>query len=497
MKILQSLLIFLSVSPALAQQGVIPDSLELNALKKLYQATNGDQWLDNTGWLTTGDFTSWYGVQVLNGDVVGLNLAFNDLDGEIPLELFDLTELQDLTLEFNLLRGEIDGSINKLKKLRFLYLRQNYLTGIIPAGLGSLKELRVLDLFNNNLDGPIPSSLGGLSALVELDLAFNSFSGSIPGDLGNLLNLQILNLGDNLLDGEIPGTLGNLVQLFDLLLDYNSLSGQIPPSFSNLSSLEYFGVSYNKLSGNLPDFLSTLPIRGFWVYGNDFNSLPSFEGHPDLSSVILDVRENKLDFGDLEPIWTSSGSIFSFPYYFPQDSIDTFFNPSDFTFSVEVGGQYNQYQWIKNGIDIPGAISATFTLDQSEYSEVDVYQCRVTNTLVTGLTLWSESKPIRAGKYFAIADGNWNDPIWSREKNGPLTDGLPGEGSEVYIIGKDVTLSQNTTTGPVRVIVENAGASLTVDGVEMTVYGELELTKETEGYPGNVRVINGGKIIPR
>src|SRR5690606_3405392 len=102
-----------------------------------------------------------------------------------------------------------------------------------------------------------------------------------------------------------------------------------------------------------------------------------------------------------------------------------------------------------------------------------------------------------AAALWSIADGNWTDNIWSATKNGPPYEGCFPEGScKVFIIGNKVTLTNNISSGPVEVIVEDTAASLTVDGAELTVYGDVSLKKSTEGYPGNVKVINGGKIRP-
>lgn len=52
-------------------------------LLALFRATGGRQWSRNNGWDTLADISSWYGVQVRDGHVVGLNLSKNNLQGDI------------------------------------------------------------------------------------------------------------------------------------------------------------------------------------------------------------------------------------------------------------------------------------------------------------------------------------------------------------------------------------------------------------------------------
>ena len=73
-------------------------------------------------------------------------------------------------------------------------LGNNQLTGEIPAELGQLTQLTDLNLGGNQLIGTIPASLGNLIRLTELDLYGNRLSGTIPASLGNLIDLDYLSL---------------------------------------------------------------------------------------------------------------------------------------------------------------------------------------------------------------------------------------------------------------------------------------------------------------
>lgn len=497
MKITPLLLTLILTYNAYCQQGLIADSIEYKSLSELYYATNGDGWYNNSGWLQDPDISKWHGVFLENGDVTKIDLSINDLAGQIPGSFYDLTGLREVWLGFNDLEGELSGSISELVNLEILELRVNQFKGRIPAAIGDLQNLYFLDLSSNNFDGLLPNSLWNLTNLLELNLSFNSFQGTLPMEMANLRNLKLLHLESNLFEGKIPASIGLMTSLEDIYLGYNLFEGELPESLGLLQNLIGIDIVGTPFEGSLPPLKDCTSLFNVYFSASKISSLGNFNENPRLYDIGIYADEMSLDFGDLEPYFNLDGS--KKPYFFfysPQDSVNTYFSSPDFTYSVEVGGQYNQYQWLKNGIDIPGATTKILPLDGSIYDESDIYQCRITNTLVTDLTLWSKAETIPSGQFYAISGGNWHSPIWSREKNGPLTDELPGERSEVFIIGQDVTLSQNATTGPIRVIVENAGASLTVDGAEMRIIGDLELVKETEGYPGNVKVINGGRIVP-
>ena len=184
------------------------------ALEALYHATDGDDWTNNNNWLSSRPLGEWYGVRTDGeGRVVLLYLSENDLRGEIPSALGDLSNLEWLDLSFNELSGEIPSALGNLSNLERLILRSNELSGEIPSALGDLSNLEWLDLSSNELSGEIPSALGNLSNLERLNLRFNELSGEIPPALGNLSNLERLILSDNHLSGEIPSALGNLSNL--------------------------------------------------------------------------------------------------------------------------------------------------------------------------------------------------------------------------------------------------------------------------------------------
>lgn len=222
-------------------------------LEALFHAAGGPYWENSEGWLTDTPIGQWHGVTATSeGRVASLDLADNGLEGEIPPELGDLTELRQLSLTRNRLSGQIPPELGNLRNLTLLWLSGNALSGEIPPELSALRNLDRLYLANNELSGEVPPWLGNLSRLQYLSLAANQFSGQIPPELGNLRRLLSLTLSFNSLSGEIPSELANLSGLTTLWLSENALSGEIPWWLGNLASLDRLTLGDSGLTGCIP-----------------------------------------------------------------------------------------------------------------------------------------------------------------------------------------------------------------------------------------------------
>ncbi|KAL7596748.1 hypothetical protein Lser_V15G28955 [Lactuca serriola] len=88
--------------------------------------------------------------------------------------------LKAIDLSSNNLTGQIPYQITNLSDLVSLNLSKNALSGEIPQKIGEMKKLLTLDLSRNNFSGQIPSSMSQMSLLNYLDLSFNNLSGRIP-----------------------------------------------------------------------------------------------------------------------------------------------------------------------------------------------------------------------------------------------------------------------------------------------------------------------------
>jgi hypothetical protein len=155
------------------------------------------------------------------------------------------------------------------------------------------------------------------------------------------------------------------------------ITGAVPLSIADLSSLQMLTL-----------------------VDNDLEELPDLSGLSVLSE--LRVQNNRFTFEDLEP----NVSIPTFEYA-PQASFGTpvvFEGVEGQTLSVAMttGGEHNAYRWFLNGVEIPGATSATYMASPASVDDSGDYVLHVTNAVVPGLTL--ESAVYTANIVAAVVD---------------------------------------------------------------------------------------------
>ena len=359
-KILYPFLLVALLLPAVKVKGQInlTDSL---ALVDLYNATNGNGWINKTNWLTTQPVVTWYGITVSGNRIYTINLNSNNLSGFLPSTIGNLTGLQSLQLDVNAISGSIPSSIGNMLTLQYFSIILNQLTGTIPPSLGNLTNLAWLRIGDNQLSGTLPSSLGNLSSLVYMDFEHNQFSGTIPPSLGNLSNLYELILSSNQLTGTIPASLGNLTNLQYLEVDFNQLTGSIPPSIGNLQHLWDVTVENNHLSGPVPTFIGNPSFFDLFLQFNDF----TFAGMESVAQAAI----SQIDYAPqaIIPVHISCGKLW-----------------------VSVGGTpaNNTYRWFDAG----GNLQATFVSDSTFTPAIPGnYFVEVTNSIATQLTLHSDT----------------------------------------------------------------------------------------------------------
>ena len=216
-------------------------------LVALYAATDGDNWRDRTNWFTDVPLGEWYGITTDDqGNVIGINLQDNNLNGSIPPELGDLPTLRSLDLGRNPLSGTLPASLSGLTEIEELGIYRTDVTGEIPPQLGELTNLRVLYLYRNYLNGPIPPELGKLTNLTHLALDVNDISGPIPDSLANLTRLELIHLSETNLSGEFPRALGEISNPLSVILFDTQLTGCVPSHWreSNQRPDEQTGLPY-------------------------------------------------------------------------------------------------------------------------------------------------------------------------------------------------------------------------------------------------------------
>lgn len=306
-----------------------PDSL---ALVALYKSTNGKEWPWGYSNWESAPLRDWYGVTLekidgvqrvvsirlngmnLNGSIPAeirnltelrtFDLGFNEnLKGSIPEELYTLKNLEVINLHYTAVTGGLSESVANLQKLDTLNLRKGAFskdevkcTGEIPAALSQMKVLRYLNLECNAFTGSIPSELGEMTALTDLRLWRNKLTGEVPAALGNLNNLVYLILAENNLEGEIPTELGNLKNLRDLHLNNNNFTGTIPAALGTMTTLSYLDLGSNNLTGEIPVEIANLEKLGIFR-ANDNQLTGEFpKGLCNKNPMLVDVclQNNKL-----------------------------------------------------------------------------------------------------------------------------------------------------------------------------------------------------------
>ena len=248
-----------------------PPTSQYDILAAIYEATNGRDWENNDNWLTDAPLDEWNGVNTdADGQVVGLYLGYNNLQGKLPPAIGGLSKLRVLDLRVNLhLSGPLPAEFFQLPNLQHLYLPSVGLGGPLSPEFGELTELRTLNLGATGLGGPLPPEIGRLTKLERLYLPQNDLVGPIPPELGNLTELRSLILWFNEFSGELPAELGNLTNLEELDLDRNELTGPIPGELGSLQNLEELWLNDNALTGSLPRALGTLKrLERLYLNGN-------------------------------------------------------------------------------------------------------------------------------------------------------------------------------------------------------------------------------------
>ena len=303
---------------------VKPPGSDRVALRAFYRATGGDDWSDNTNWLSDEPLEEWHGVGVDgDGRVHDLSLRDNNLTGQIPGAIGLLDGLFILELGYNPLTGPIPSAIGRLQGLRDLSLRDTGLSGSVPREMGGMTGLEYMDVSNTALSGPLPQTFADLTVarfyhsgtglcvprslaewyarlssadplpcipetadrdvLVSLynetggpewrgqrnwlsERSLNTWEGIVTDEEGYVTEVFIP--WNNLTDS-IPPDLGSLARLEVLALYGNELTGRIPPELGKLSRVRDLSLSGNKLEGPIPPELGGLvSVDTMYLSGN-------------------------------------------------------------------------------------------------------------------------------------------------------------------------------------------------------------------------------------
>jgi len=257
-----------------SENGTCGQSLACNtrdslAMVSLYNAVGSGSSLS---WNFSEPISDWDYVVTNNfGCVTRLSLSNLGLSGQLPEDIGEMKDLEQLWLAQNNLSGQLPQAIGELSSLRLLFLHFNNLSGSIPYSLNNLTLLKEINLSNNNYSGSISNSFEFIASIEKIYLSNNSFTGSIPSYIVNLLNLKIFNADYNSLSGSIPDGFGSLNQFRELNVDHNSLTGSIPLDLGNSSSLRVLRVNDNNLTGSIPGTLGSINFSFLRLNNNNLS----------------------------------------------------------------------------------------------------------------------------------------------------------------------------------------------------------------------------------
>ncbi|MBK9255020.1 MAG: T9SS type A sorting domain-containing protein [Saprospiraceae bacterium] len=211
-----------------------PIHADYTPLIKLYHATKGDQWTNNSGWkegiagTNCDPCNNWFGVTCTNNRVTKIVLSNNKLVGTFPPEF------------------------EQLKTLNYLDVRTNSINGAFPLSLCGLENLTYLNLFRNNIFGTLPPEIGNLKKLKGMYFSLNSFYGVVPFEISNMVALENLNLSNNNFSGEVLEKLIALPNINSINISNNKFTGIIPQALAAKPKLNELRISFNKFNGSIP-----------------------------------------------------------------------------------------------------------------------------------------------------------------------------------------------------------------------------------------------------
>ncbi|XP_039807434.1 protein STRUBBELIG-RECEPTOR FAMILY 8-like isoform X2 [Panicum virgatum] len=179
-------------------------------------------------------------------------LSGMELNGTLGYELSSLQALKTMDLSNNFLHDSIPYQLPS--NLTYLNLAKNNLSGNLPYSISTLVSLEYLNLSHNSLFQEIGELFGSLNSLSELDISFNNLTGNLPITMGSLSKVSSLCMQNNQLSGTVD-VLSNL-SLATLNIANNNFSGMIPQEFSSIPNLIVGGNSFVNMPASPPPTLT-------------------------------------------------------------------------------------------------------------------------------------------------------------------------------------------------------------------------------------------------
>lgn len=256
-------------------KGQIPRSI--SRLNKLYYLD-----LQNTPGMMHGHLSDLFSISSLKF----LSVSGVKLIGEMPSML--PANLVSLVLPGNSISGKFPQTIPEIKTLTALNLANNELKGDIPGQLLLLPNIEMIDLSQNKFSsinkGKPWSKKNSTVAQPYISLAGNR---NLNIELASFMEIfsrgpLVLNLSNCDIDSPLPSRVLDFV-MTTCDLHKNKFYGEIPDIFGDTSILNYFDISSNNLSGSFPLGIQTLISLQFL----DISGNPSMREATTASSTVF------------------------------------------------------------------------------------------------------------------------------------------------------------------------------------------------------------------
>ena len=300
------------------QQGVPSRVSDSITLVEFYDAMNGDEWNNKTGWKTS-PLEGWYGVSFRNGRVSAIKMENNNLSGN-PSEFLKNLLLDTLSIVSEPgVTGEFPFALPQFTNLKYLNLSGTSLSGVIPSDLGNLPNLKELVLVSNLLlDKTVPQELSNLPELETLRLenlhvpqkVFENLAkleqltlkhDSIIADrrplFENVTTLKRLSMDSCTFPDRnyrvFPEAIFEMTNLEYLSLVGNKFTGELPAESALPAKLKYMILSDNRFSGEIPEKWAYSSLEELWV---DRNYLYGYIGQKLFSIIVEHCPQHGLPF---------------------------------------------------------------------------------------------------------------------------------------------------------------------------------------------------------
>ena len=219
------------------------------------------KYIDLQNWISNGcDKT--IGEQVIN-----LSISLNALT-EIPIEIFNLTQLQWFSCCWNKIK-EIPKEINCLTQLKFFDCSHNKINEI-PKEISNLKQLKKFECGYNQIK-EIPKEISYLIQLTTLKCSDNQIE-EIPKEIKCLTQLRHFNCRYNQIK-KIPKEIGYLTKLLILYCSYNQIK-EIPIEIRYLTRLIEFSCNCNQIQKIPKEIRYLTQMEEFSCADNKIKEIP-------------------------------------------------------------------------------------------------------------------------------------------------------------------------------------------------------------------------------